>query len=158
MNQSTFYLLLLLILAPFECFSSDQGPAQIEADKRDERALLEDVHPKMLVGTWYSNDGTAPIKITKTHLGYSDLDCKTPYTVIQKGVGKSYPDKIVTGRTNLEVGRYVTIKIQIPQNRCFQAGFLQFSFMTTYPQYSFANVVQYDEKNRPIAWYDLLKR
>jgi len=117
----------------------------------------------MLIGKWFSfKDGLAPIKITKTHI--QEVGCKSPYTVVRKSVAKSYPDEIPsreTGKTGLEVGRFVTVKIHIKHKVCsgsYLGGFLQFSFMTTDPDFSFASIVEYDESDRPIAWYDLRKR
>jgi hypothetical protein len=162
-NRNLILGALLSALNPIAAIGSDRGPPVVEVDKRDEAALLQAVQPEMLVGTWYSFiEGLASTQITMTDV--LELGCKSPYTVVQKSVGKSYPDRapsLDTGRTELEVGRFVTIKVKVHPRKCrnlTMSGFYQFSFMTTSPDYSFAAVVQYDENNRMSASYDLIKR
>lgn len=159
---ASLYLALFFSLAPLKCIASDYGPTPVEADTRSDGALLRAVQGEMLIGSWYSfNEGMAPIVISKTHISWPG--CKTRYSIVERSVGKSYPHKqssFETGKTDAAAGRFVTVKLKLNRAECMGGntlGYLQFSFLTTGTNYSFASVVQYDVGNRPNAWYDLQK-
>jgi len=150
------HVLFVILLFISHCFAQDRGPEPTEFDKRTDDVLMKTAPADMLPGKWFSfKEGLEPTIISKTHISWPG--CETTYSIVQSSVGKTFPDNSFPP---LKIGRYVTVKLKISQKKCISDdtfGFIQFSFMTTDPEYSFAAVVQYDIHDRPNAWYDLRK-
>ena len=154
--KSIVQVFCCILLLAFQCSAADVGPTPVEVDTRNDDALLKAVQTEMLIGKWFSfKEGLLPIIISKTHISF-DPSCKTAYSIVQSSVGNTYPDNHFPP---LKEGRYVTVKIKLSPKKCMgnTLGFIQISFMTTVPNYSFAAIVEYDTDNKPIAWYDLRK-
>lgn len=155
-RASLLHALFFVFLLAFHCNASDRSPMPIEVDTRPDDVLVKAAQNEMLVGKWFSfKEGLLPIIISKTHISFHP-GCKTTYSIVQSSVGKTHPDNHFPP---LEIGRFVTVKMKLSTEKCMaDIGFIQFSFMTTDPDYSFATVVEYNTHNQPMAWYDLRKQ